>query len=174
MSVSIPSDFFADAPLVDERHSAAAESFDRMGEAGAGRIERRRSRGFKLSLRNIDKARTEMDEMSSTGDWSSARGVHLVALFAWLHLGVYQVECGDLDAGEWARASAIAQRFCAESFGGDFNACVEYVRWCWSREVGREKWRRENGRSGGRLSCGLVFSNRLLTDYRIDKSRVSR
>ena len=58
-------------------------------------------------------------------------------------------------------------------FGNEPQELADFIWWTWKREIGREKYRRENGRDGGSISWALQFSGRLLTDYRISMARES-
>jgi len=144
----------------------AAQQFDAIGQ------KERPKRKFRLAPKAIEKAKREMDERAASNDWENARGVHLVALYAWLHLAVYQVEPAEMNAVEWASASVVAQKFCVAQFEGDFAACVEFLRWTWKRESSIEA-RRRNGTvtNDFRITWRYQFSAKLVTDYRIDKAR---
>jgi hypothetical protein len=131
----------------------------RQNEAPAAQVEVG-AKHFQLAPRSISKAKGEMDAMSDSGVWTSARGVHLVALYSWLHTAVYGVEPAELDGKAWALASVMAQRFCAQHFEGDFAGCVEFMRWCWKREASREEWRRAHHNGGARIAWRLQFSAR--------------
>jgi hypothetical protein len=169
-----PADLFDDLPFAPPTKSgSAAEQFARMADAKQEQIDRR-PKGFKLSPTSIAKAKREMDAMADAGAWTSARGVHLVALYSWLHVAIYGVEPAELDGREWALASVLAQRFCATNFEGDFGDCVEFMRWVWKREASREEYRRTQKQSGGRIGWRLQFGAALVTDWRVDRARVSR
>jgi hypothetical protein len=169
-----PDDLFDDLPVEQPtRRSAAAEQFARLADAKQEQIDRRHHKGFKLAPTAIAKARREMDEMADSAVWTSARGVHLVALYSWLHVAVYGIEPVELDGREWALASVLAQRFCAANFGGDFAECVEFMRWVWKREAGREEYRRAQKQSGQRIGWRLQFGAALVTDWRVDRARRS-
>jgi hypothetical protein len=144
----------------------------------------RRVRAFGLAPAAIRKAGEETAAMASTGAWDGARGVHLVALYAWLHQQVYGVEAGELSGVgqgsaavkaaqvEWAAASVSAQKFCAKEFGGEFAECVEFMRWAWRREEAVEKKRRSGeSTSDFRMGWRYQFSARLATDHRIAAAR---
>jgi hypothetical protein len=130
-----------------------------------------RSRGRGMSSESMARASREMSRMVASGDWTGAVGKHFVALLAFLHLRIYGIECADLGPTERMHASGAATRMLEREFGGDANAMAEFVRWCWQREQRTEKWRRENRRSGRRLSWRLQFGGQLLTDFRIDRAR---
>ena len=175
MTALVPLDLFAPIEGPKREKSAAEEQFDAL----AGKAPKRKQ--FALSSSTISKASVEADAMATAGTWDGARGVHLVALYAWMHREVYGVEASELSptsgAGqkEWALAGVLAQRFCAQNFGGEMAECVEFMRWAWKREQFKERKRR-NGEAraedqGFRMGWRLQFSARLATDYRVDRAR---
>lgn len=91
----------------------------------------------------------ELSEMMSSGDWSNALPVHLVALYAFCHEHVYGVRPAELDrsgklgARERMGAVSSAKKLVLDEFAGDVVEAVGFVRWVWHREGGREKWARE-------------------------------
>jgi hypothetical protein len=107
-----------------------------------------------------------------TGDWTGARPKHFVRLYGMLHRRVYGVEARELRNSLTMRA---ATRFATMQFQNEFNSdpveMADFMRWCWERELGREEWRRRNGRSGGRIEWRLQFGPSLVTDWRIDVAR---
>lgn len=157
------------ADLFDEQ---PAEALDRFIDAKKPPAKKR---SFKLARHVIETAQREMDERAASGNWENARGVHLVALYRWLHQNVYGIEPLELDGAEWARASVVANRFCAEQFGSDFGACVEFMRWAWKREQWKENQRatRDPNKTidSFRIGWRYQFSPRLVTDYRIGLAR---
>jgi hypothetical protein len=122
--------------------------------------------------------RAEVEEMASSRDWSKAKPRHMVELFIVGHEQVYGLAPGDLtDTGGAAHrarmgAQAAAERMLRQEFGDDARAMVRFLGWVWKREEGRQKWRIENGREGGRLTWQTVIAGRgILTDYRAAKLR---
>ena len=114
----------------------------------------------------------ETADMLARGDFQHAKGRHFVALFAELHFRVYGIACDELGPKERVFATKLANDMLAKDFGDDPKAMAEFVAWLWSREKGREEWRRENGRSGGRITWRTQFAVRaLLTDFRLEKER---
>lgn len=115
----------------------------------------------------------EADEMRRGRDWSEAGPGHLVSLWAWCHRAVYGVEAST-SPRERASAHALAKKLISDRFSGDARAAVAFVRWCWEREKGREKWRREQGKSGSVLGWRAQFGARyLFVDYDVDRRRTS-
>lgn len=117
------------------------------------------------------RATAEMEEMKRTGDWSTALPRHFVAAFEAQHVLVYGVADAEMNGATRMMAAGAAHRMLQHEFGGDQDAMALYMRWAWIREEGREKWRRENGRDGGRVGWRLMFGGALLTDYRLDQQR---
>jgi hypothetical protein len=128
---------------------------------------------FRSSPSQIRKARSEMDLMAASGQWDQARGHHLVALYEWLHREVYGVEAAELDGRTWAIAASMAGRQVANEFGGRPEAAVDFLQWVWKREQGREQYRRDTHREGGRIGWRIQFGRQLLTDYRVSLARMS-
>lgn len=117
-----------------------------------------------------ERARREAEAMMRTGEWGEALPRHFVAAYALLHERVYGVADGELAPPVRLRAAAAASRCLDHEFGGDRGAMAEMVRWAWQRELEREKWRRANGRQGGKLTAWLQFG-RVVTDYRLAQAR---
>lgn len=141
---------------------SAAEELDLVIDG----VKPRAKRGKATPRAVLAKAGVEAEAMRRTGDWSAAKGKHLVALYAWLHQSIYHVEPAELFQ-EKAMLCAIGSvdRMVAAEFGGDAKRCVEFIAWVWSREkksiTGRDV--------GRRITWRLQFvSKSLLTDYRVD------
>ena len=117
------------------------------------------------------KAREEMLSLLASGDWSRADAYSLLALYKWCHAQVYAIEASDVVGQEFGIAAQVAKAFASREFANDYNETVVFIRWTWKREQEREKWRRENGKQGGRLSWRVQFSNTLLIDYRLYLAR---
>lgn len=130
-----------------------------------------RSSGGGVSAQSMKRATEELEKMASANDFLGARPLHLVALYLHLHLKVYGVEATDCGPGERLAAAGRAASLIAQDFEASGAAAVEFLRWTWSREQGREKWRRENGRGGQRITWRLQFSSALVVDYKIDRAR---
>ena len=105
------------------------------------------------------------------GDWEGTGTLTFIGLYAYLHNAVYGCEPGELGPTERLRAAGMARRMLDRDFDGDAAAMADFMRWCWKRESDREKWRRETGNEGGRISWMLQFGGKLLTDYRVDLAR---
>jgi hypothetical protein len=163
-------------PFPEEPRSAkvlkASQSVLDFARPAEGRAERRKKRGFRASSKSIADARAEVGRRAGLGEWEGATGLHLVALYERLHEGVYGAAPIELDAQGWAFAGAAAGRMIEQKFGGDSEKAVCFLRWTWRREEDREKWRRANGRAGGRVGWRYQFcASSLVDDYRVDQAR---
>jgi len=106
------------------------------------------------------------------GDWDGMKPGRLVAVYYVCHEMVYDVAPTEVDtAGNWKRAMMGAGKLVKEL--GSVDAALEFIRWVWLRERGREKWRRDNGNQGSRIGWRLQLVNpqALLTDWRVEKAR---
>ncbi len=119
----------------------------------------------------MKRAADEIADMHKRGSFHGAEPIHLVAIYLELHIRVYGVEAVDLGPSERPGAIAAAASLVRTYFEGSGERAVEFVRWVWRREQDREKWRRENGRDGKRLSWRLQFSSALVADYRVALAR---
>jgi len=130
-------------------------------------------RGRKLS--ELEAAMIDAEKRSASGDWDGVGGATLVGLYAVCHRMVYGVPPADLaERASFARAAKIAAGCMHKHFADDRDAVVEFVRWSWVREEGREQWAARNGQTRNRLGFLLQFSPSLVTDYRVDQQRGSR
>lgn len=158
-----------DAPPSQRQAQAAAALADLV----APKLERAR-RPFRSTKGQIERAREQMNAMSDSGDWGEACGIHLVALYEWLHEQVYEVPTAELDPKNWALAAQAAGRMVDQHFGGDYGRAVIFMRATWNRERETEQWRRENGRGGRRIGWRLMFAHgALITDYKLDCARAA-
>lgn len=130
-----------------------------------------RKKGGTISDGRIRAATAEVLDSMKSGDWADARSVHFVALYAHLHEGVYGAPPAELSPSVRLRASGMAARLLEKHFGGDRGEMAEFMRWTWTREKSREKWRRDNDRPGGRIGWRIQFNGALLDDYRVDIAR---
>lgn len=135
------------------------------------KAERRKARSKTVPASAFERMLTEVDEMIRSAEWTGARPGHLVALYWRMHEKCYGVTPAELGAAERHRAVLLAGGFVKREFAGAIVEAVEYMRWAWTREIGREKWRRENTKTGGRIGVRLMFGGGLLTDYRVDLVR---
>lgn len=129
--------------------------------------------------RNGPKASTILDQIDKVQEiaanperWSEMTPAMFVALYAWLHSEVYGVDPSAELAGKTGLAArGAAKRMVDEMFDGDRVAAVDFVRWSWRREKGREQWRRDNGQAGSRMGWRWQFGPALVNDYRVHLRR---
>lgn len=113
----------------------------------------------------------EVGEFLAKGEWEKAEPKHFVALYADLHFRCYGIEPGDMGPKERAFASKLAGDMLEKDFAGNRLEMSRFVAWVWTREKGREEWRRENGRAGGRVTWRSQFGRAVLTEYRLEEAR---
>lgn len=151
---------------VEARSRAKAFVGDR-----AKRKKRKRRTGPTPS--RVKKLRSAVADMLATKDFSSCEVPHVVALFAELHEWCYAVDA-PLIGKDFLGAQSAASKMLREEFDGEMFRLLDYVRWGWKREAERERWRVENGKSGGVLTWRQMFASRtMLTHYKIDLRRKS-
>lgn len=138
---------------------------------GAG-VER--ARRATLPPAKMRQAAADVERMVKENRWEAARPIHLVALYLRCHLQCYGVEAADCGPEERLQACGVAGKMLERDFVNDPPAMVDFMRWVWQRETGAEKWRRENHRSGRRVTWMLQFSQRLVVDYKLDWRRTGR
>ena len=136
--------------------------------AAMGKPKKRKA-SAKASLAS---AMAEAEVFRIAGDWKTASGRHFVALFAWLHLMIYETEAIDLlDGKSMLAATSAADKMFRVDFNGEAKRMVEFISWCWARERDAVK-KKKNGR---RLNWRLQFALRhLLVDYRVELMRAGR
>lgn len=152
------------AKQLRERDLVAARTEDLLGKK-----PKKRSAG--ISDRVFLKVLDEVGTMLADGKWEQATGRHFVALYADLHFRVYGVEAIDLDSKQRLAATSMARSMLAKEFAGSATKMSMFVRWAWSREKGREEWRRANSGKGSRLTWRFQFGRALLTEYRLEEAR---
>lgn len=135
--------------------------------------ERPRKRLPDVSARARARLVHECARMRETRQWDAAQPGHLVALYCWCHEHVYGAPPGELQQGStWWLAQQAARRQVQQEFREDVVAAVDFVRWVWQREKGREAKRRRDGTGGDfRIGWRLQFGPTLLTDYRVELAR---
>jgi len=106
------------------------------------------------------------------GDWKEAWPRDFVAAYAVLHKDIYGIDPIELTPEIRMRAAAQAANLLTKEFHDDKNLFADFLRWTWTREEAREKWRRENGRPGGRIGWNTQFiAGGILSDWRLDHVR---
>ena len=125
-----------------------------------------------VSKRSRDRFITETEARMVAGSWDGAKAGHIVALYAIMHAKVYGVGPAELDDGKaYLHACARVTHVIEREFSGSIECMIGFMRWSWRREMEREKWRRDQGRDGGRIQWRWQFGPQMLTDYRIARAR---
>lgn len=126
-----------------------------------------------VSQATFDKAMRDIEQMIADDNWTKARGVHFVALFAQLFEHVYGV--GPVFTGtDRAHAVMRAANLLKSKFNSDKADFVNFIRWTWQREERNEKWRRANDRPSRPIGAGLQFSTAFVSDYCVDVARAHK
>lgn len=136
-------------------------------QQAAGKKRAVRGVGDQQFVRALD----DVKAMMKSKAWSEARGMHFVALYADLHFRVYGIEDVSLGPKERVYAAKMAADMLDKDFDGVPPAMMEYVAWTWTREKGREEWRRSNGGKGGLMTWRAQFGRSVLTQYRVQMAR---
>ncbi len=128
-----------------------------------GRTPKKRSAGL-LRKKHIEEVRDRM----ARKDWDGMTPGKLVALYWLCHEKVYGVVPVEIDkTAAWETAMKVAGSMVKRHFDDDMERAITFMRWVWTREQGREKWRRDNNRDGQRLTWRNQFSqDYLITDWR--------
>lgn len=80
----------------------------------------------------------------------------------------------DLDSN-WPAAMAAAKSLLEREFNCDAERVVDFLRWVWRRERGREKQRIAAKNGGFRIGWRWQFRGReLVTEYRVDLARAAQ
>ena len=116
---------------------------------------------------------SEAAAMMAGGDWAEAKPRHLVALWAMCHERVYRASgMGELRGMGWRASVKAAASMLRDEFGGDAAAMAGFVRWCWLREEGKERWCKDRGfERHARLTWKRQFDAAVLADWRVDQAR---
>lgn len=127
--------------------------------------------GTKRNATGLAKQITETHAMMKSDDWSQAKASHLVALYVILHEKIYGV-APELKGDELKQAKLVAGQFLKTRCKGKFEKAVEYMKWVWKRERGREDWRRNNHIDGKVLGWRLILKvDSMWTEYRVGQER---
>lgn len=109
--------------------------------------------------------------MMKSDDWANAKASHLVALYSILHEMVYGV-APELKGDDLKLAKYAAGSFLKTKCGGKFPKALEFMRWVWTRERGREEWRRNNQIDGKVIGWRLILNHPAMwTEYRVGQER---
>lgn len=121
---------------------------------------------------DLEAAISDAERRAASGEWEQATGRSFVGLYALCHRLVYGVLPEELaEKGALGLAAKMATTCLHVSFGDDRAAFVEFIKWTWEREKGREMWALQNGKTRSRLGVRLQFSGSLITDHRVDLQR---
>lgn len=151
--------------------SEPSPEFDALIKEQEAKRDRKSKRAKTMAASQFNRARAEVSEMMSTGEWTGCGARHLVALYDMMHTKCYGVEAAELGAGERYNAAMMAGNLVKRFFDGDYVEAVEFMRWAWQKEIETEKWRRERGRDGRRIGYRLMFGGNLVTDYKLSLAR---
>ena len=125
--------------------------------------ERRTNNG--IASGRVDKATEQLDQFMKTGDWSSAKPLHFVALYVYLHERVYGLK-PIMSSPDRKLAMFAASHALRNHFKKDCGALADFMLWTWRREYGSVKWRKANNRqSTFRIGWRYMFGGSLITDY---------
>jgi hypothetical protein len=171
-------------------------------ETGKVTAKEKRAKPKTMAAAVFNRARVETQAMMDSCDWEGCTARHILALYDLMHVKTYGIEASMsaterhqlvlraggfvrrefgvvIDCCEMRQASrSVAETLTCSSCGehvatkGNFVDAVDYFCWLWTREIGREKWRREHPeRGGGRLTMGICMAGTVITDYRLALTR---
>lgn len=150
-------------------NAAALEA--QAGAVRAASLPKRKSSARTVADGRFLQALDDVSKMLREGRWEEAEGLHFAALYADLHFRVYGAAATDLGPKERTYAARLADNMLEKDFAGNRRAFAMFVSWSWSREKGREEWRRTQNKSGGRISWRDQFGRRLLAEFRVEEAR---
>ena len=154
-----------DAALVDVERRVAANAAERWA--------RPRPASNRVYAAGVQETLSEAAVMMASGSWSEAKPRHFVALWAMCHERVYRATAlGELAGIGWRASVKAAADMHRDEFGGDGDEMAGFVRWCWLREEGKDRWCRERGfERRTRLTWRAQFGGTALADYRVELAR---
>lgn len=154
-----------DALGFDPERSAAAKELARW----AGK----RPALTRVNAAGLEESLTEAAAMMSSAEWGDAKPRHFVALWAMCHERVYKASAvGELAGLGWRAAVKAAAVMLRDEFEGEAQRMAEYVRWCWLREEGKERWCKERGYARrARVTWRHQFGSAMLADWRVEMAR---
>lgn len=158
----------------EARHEAAR---DLMGAFVGHRAKRTPIGGAATTkaLKPVDAAVDGAERRSRSGVWDGAVGRTFVGLFALCHRIVYgEIPLELYEIADFGIASRMATKALHVWFGDDEGAFVEFIKWSWEREKGRDAWAIANGRDRTRMRARFQFSAAMVQDYRVEKSKGRR
>jgi hypothetical protein len=124
----------------------------------------------------VDKIKRDIDKAATIAKnenrWNEFNPKLFVALYAWLHTQVYNVNpANEVSGKSGLGARTLARNMLEKEFDNNCEEMLVFMRWVWFRERERERWRLENSKVGGRISWQYQFSARLLNEYKVAKRR---
>ena len=123
----------------------------------------------------LEAALEDAEKRAASGDWSQAVVRSFVGLYAMCHRMTYGVDATDLaDKGTFQMSTRMVTKVLHDLFNDDKDDLVEFIKWTWEREKGREEWAAREGKSRNRMNVRTQFSASMVTDYRVDQSRRTR
>lgn len=165
-------DGFGDAPEPEPQQPlsklAQWSRTTRSGKAKKPRSERPRKTTVAAAV--FERTRVEAQAMIDSQNFDGCSARHIVAIYDLMHLKIYGVEVS-MSATDRHTYTLRAGGFVKREFSGDYAKMIVYFRWLWSREMGREQWRRETGNEGASLHIAACFAGKAITEYRIALSR---
>jgi hypothetical protein len=120
------------------------------------------------SKESVLRAEEEALEMMRSKDYSGARPMHLVALWAWAHAQTYGVAPA-MTSKDWSRARILASTVVEQDFEGSAEQAVAFVRWSWGEESRQRDYRVERGLTITPLGWALQFSRRHVVKWRANR-----
>lgn len=134
------------------------------------------SRSAKRSkLSGLEIAESDASKRAETGEWEDASARSFVGLYAMCHRMTYGVEASDLrEKFKFNGATKAATKALHDFFDDDKSEFVEFIKWTWEREKGREEWAARESKIRGRMGIRLQFSAGMITDYRVESERRNR
>lgn len=167
-TLNLPDDLFEEAG--DPTETSPLEKFLKRERDNMGNLVPKRRAKRSIAAAVYSRTEFETQAMIDERNFDGCQIRHLVALYAIMHKKCYGVEVV-MSSTERYTATARMGRFARTMFGGDLDKVIDYLRWLWTREMSREKWRRENNHGGGTISFFATISGALVTQYRVFLSR---
>jgi len=120
----------------------------------------------------VERLKSEVNDMLRADNWQPATPDHVMILHCICHERVYGVSTPEESGKDFTIARVQAKRILREEFAEDMSKFIVFIRWFWSREKSREKYRRDTGSpSTFRADWRSVFSRRAVTDYKLSIAR---
>jgi hypothetical protein len=129
---------------------------------------RRGGQRKRTTVPDVHVAMHDAERRASDADWTHVTGRVFVGLYALCHRVVYRVVPTELENPQlYAQACRQAELCYRRNFRDDPDACVEYVKWAWTRERGRRDWALSKGIDRNRLRPRQLFSQAFVDDYHV-------